>query len=71
MEARLTDGSNTESTYVAILPLEGLSTEARNIHNFTATNTTPIISLGVLRGDGYTITLYKQTIEVQKNGKKY
>ena len=67
-EERLTDVSAMESTHVSTLTLTGLYKEASNIDIFPATNTAPLISLGVLCGDGCTITLDKKPKKVQNNG---
>ena len=40
------------------------------MHILPKFQTAPLISLGVLCDDGCTITLYKQEIPIQKNGKE-
>ena len=69
MKARLPDESTMESTHIATLQLPCLSRIARQIHIFPKIQTTPLISLGVLCYNGCTITLGKQTVSIQKNGK--
>ena len=59
MKARLPYGITMESTHIAALNIQCLSKQARQIHIFPKMHTTPFISLGVLCGDGYTITLDK------------
>ena len=67
--ARLPYGSNMESLHVATLHLPGLSKKARQIHINPKIITAPLISLGVLCDDGYTIPLDQQETTAPKGGK--
>ena len=58
------------SSHIATLQLAGLSKQVSQIHIFPKMKTSPLISLGVLCGDGFTITLDKQDMSVQNNGKE-
>ena len=53
-----------------ILPIAGLSMVARKIHIFIEMKKDPLISVGVLCDDGYTIMIKKQTMEVKIIGQK-
>ena len=68
MTARLPYGSTMESLHIVTLLLSGLSRQASQVHIFPKMNTSPLISLGVLCGDGYTSTLDKQEMSVHNNG---
>ena len=70
MTAILPDGSTMESSHIATLQLPGLRNQARQIHIFPKMKTAPLISLGVLCGDGCTITLDKQDMSVHNNGQE-
>ena len=65
--ARLPDGSTMDSSHIATLQLSGLRNQARQIHIFPKIKTAPLISLGVLCDDRFTITLDKQEMSGQKN----
>ena len=52
-----------ESTHIATLQIPGIIYLAKYIHTLTKMQTAPLISLGVLCDDGFTITLYKQKVE--------
>ena len=58
-----------EPSRIATLQLPGLRKQARQIHIFPKMKTDPLISLGVLCDDGKNITLDKQDMSVQRNGK--
>ena len=68
MTSRLPDGSTMESSHIATLQLPGLIKQEKQIHIPPKIKTTPIISLGVLCDDGYTIKLDKQYMSVYNNG---
>ena len=65
MEERLVDGNTMDSMYVTTLPPPVLSKESRKIHISPAIKKSPLISMRILRDDGCTITLNKQTNKVQ------
>ena len=69
MKARLPYGITMESTHIATLQLPSLSNQARHIHVVPKMQTAPLISLGVLCDYGCTVTLDKQEISIQNNGK--
>ena len=69
MKEILTDGITMESSHIAKLHITGPSKQSRHIQTVPKTKTSPLISLGVLCDDGWTITLDKQDMSVQKNGK--
>ena len=52
------------------LQLPGLIKKDRQIFIFTKVKISPIISLGVLCDDGFTSTLDKQDMSVQKTGQE-
>ena len=70
MKARLPDGITMESTHIATLQLPGISKQARQIHILLKMQTSPLISLGFLCDDGFTITLDKQEMSIKKNGEE-
>ena len=57
MATRLPEGSKMESSRIVTLQQPGLSKQVRQIHILPKIKTAPLISLGVLCDDGYTITL--------------
>ena len=59
-----------EYTHIATLQLPGLSKQARKIHIFPKIQIAPLIPLEVLCDDGYTITLEKQEMSIEKNGEE-
>ena len=59
-----------ESTHIATHQLPGISKQARQIHIFPKIQTAPLISLGILCDDGFTIILYKQEISIHDNGEE-
>ena len=65
MKSRLPDVSTMELTHIATLQLLGISKLAIQIHILTQMQ-----KLGVLCDDGFTITLDKQAMSIQKNGEK-
>ena len=67
---RLQDGITMESSNIAALQIPGLSKQARQIHIYPKIKTAPLLSLGVLCDNGFTITLQKQDISVQNNGQE-
>ena len=64
MKSRLPDGSTMQSTHIATLQLPGLSNIARQIQIFPKIQKAPLIPLGVLCDNGYTITLDKQEMSI-------
>ena len=70
MTARLPYVSTMESLHIATLQIPGLIKQARQIHVFPKIKRSSLIPWGVLCGNGYTITLYKQGISVQKKYNK-
>ena len=70
MRSQLTDGSTMVSSHTATLQLPGLIKQASQIKIYRKMKTSPLISLGILFDDGYTITLDKQEISFQKIDKK-
>ena len=68
--ARLPDMSTMESSHLMTLQLPGIIKQDRRIHIFPQMKTAPLISLGVLCDYGFTITLDKQDMSVQKNGQE-
>ena len=64
---RLPDRSTMDSSHIVTLHLPGISKQARHIHILPQMKTAPLISLGVLSDDGFTITLDKQDMSVQEN----
>ena len=64
------DGSNMDSTQGENLPLAGMYMESRKIHICLDMNTAPLVLLGFLCDDGFTITLDKKPMEIQNNGQK-
>ena len=69
LKARLSDGNTMESTHIATLQIPGISKQAGQIYMFKRIQIDPLISLVVLCDDGCKITLYKQEMSMQKNGK--
>ena len=65
MKERISYGSTIELTHIATLQLLGISKLAIPIHILTQMQ-----KLGVLCDDGFTITLDKQAMSIQKNGEK-
>ena len=70
MTVRLQDVITMDSSHIETLQLPGLSNQARQINIFPKMKTSPVISLGVLCDDGFTITLYKKYTPVQNNGQE-
>ena len=70
MKSRLPDGSTMDYSHIETLQIPGLRKQARQIHISPKIQTSPLISLGVLCDYGCTITLDKQEISIQKNGKE-
>ena len=68
--SRIPDGSTMDSSHIAKIQLPGLRKQARRIHIYPKMKTDPLISLGVLYYYGLTITLDKQDMSFQKNGKE-
>ena len=60
-----------ELTHIAKIQLPGLSKLAIQIHILPKTQIAPLISLGVLCDDEFTITLDKKAMSIQKIEKKY
>ena len=70
MTARLPYGNTMESSHIETLQLLFLIKQGKRIHIFPKMKISPLISLGVLCDDGYTIKLYKQDVSVQNNGQE-
>ena len=65
--ARLIYESAMDSSHITTLQILGISKQANKIHIFPKIKTSLLISLGLLCGDGCTITLDKKDMAVQKN----
>ena len=64
-------GITMKSSHIETLQLPGLTKKSIQIHIPPKMRISPLIFLGVLCDDGYTITLDQQDTTVQNNGKKY